>query len=118
MTPRRLNARPLSQVDLEILLTLAGSPLHGYGIKLDIAERTVGTMRLGSGTLYEAIQRLEERAFIATTTAPEGENVDRRRRYYRLEETGEQALKAELARMMDVVRYAQASNLIAAGGEG
>jgi PadR family transcriptional regulator PadR len=117
MTPRRPNARPLSQVDLEILLTLAGSPLHGYGIKQDIAERTEGNMRLGSGTLYEAIQRLEERGFIATTTPPQGEDVDRRRRYYRLEEAGERALKVELTRMMDVVRYAQARDLITAGEE-
>lgn len=117
MTPRRPNARPLSQVDLEVLLTLASSPLHGYGIKLDIAERTEGTMRLGSGTLYEAIQRLEERGFIATTSPPRGEDVDRRRRYYRLAKAGERALKAELARMMDVVRYAQARDLLAAGEE-
>jgi DNA-binding PadR family transcriptional regulator len=100
-------------VELEILLTLAGSPLYGYGIKLDIAERTGGTMRLGSGTLYEAIQRLEERALIGTTAPPDGEEAGRRR-YYRLEEAGERALRAELARMMDVVRYAQARDLIVA----
>ena len=117
MTPRRPNARSLSQVDLEILLTLANGPLHGYGIKLDIAGRTQGTMRLGSGTLYEAIQRLEGRAFIATTTPPDGKDGDRRRRYYRLEEVGERALKAELARMTDVLRYAQARDLILAGEE-
>jgi DNA-binding PadR family transcriptional regulator len=117
MTPRRPNARPLSQVDLEILLSLAEGPLHGYGIKLDIAERTQGKMRLGSGTLYEGIQRLENRQFIAATPPPDGGCRDTRRRYYRLKEVGERALKTELARMADVVRYAQARDLILAGEE-
>jgi DNA-binding PadR family transcriptional regulator len=117
MTPRRPNSRPLSQVDLEILLSLAEGPLHGYGIKLDVAERTQGKMRLGSGTLYEGIQRLEGREFIAKTPPPDGGYRHRRRRYYRLNEVGERALKAELARMKDVLRYAEARDLILAGEE-
>lgn len=67
-------------MDLQILLTLAEHDLHGYGIKLDIAERTAGRMSLGSGTLYEAIQRLEQRGFIAPTRPPDGEESDPRRR--------------------------------------
>ncbi len=112
MTHRSQNREGLTSVDVQILLTLANSSLHGYGIKLDVAERTGGAMKLGSGTLYEAIQRLEQRAFIALAPAPEGEEADPRRRYYRLESAGERALRAELERMAMVVSHGQALHLL------
>jgi len=102
----------LTSVDLQILLTLANGPLHGYGIKLDVADRTRGEMKLGSGTLYEAIQRLEQRAFIAPAPPAEGVEPDARRRYYRLEPAGERALRQELKRLATVVRHGQALDLL------
>lgn len=112
MTPRSPSSRVITSVDLQILLTLANGPLHGYGIKLDVAERTEGQMSLGSGTLYEAIQRLEQRAFIALAPPPEGEEADPRRRYYRLEPGGERAMRAELDRMAAVVKYGRSLDLV------
>ena len=112
MTRISQNQERLTSVDLQILLTLANGPLHGYGIKLDVAERTGGEMKLGSGTLYEAIQRLEQRAFIALAPPPAGEEADPRRRYYQLEPAGERALRAELERMATVVRHGQAMHLL------
>jgi DNA-binding PadR family transcriptional regulator len=112
MTPRSSKSRILTSVDLQILLTLATGPLHGYGIKLDVAHRTDGTMALGSGTLYEAIQRLEQRAYIALSPPPEGEEADPRRRYYRLEPAGERAMRAELERMESVVSYGRSLDLL------
>jgi len=112
MTPRSSSFRALTSVDLQILLTLANGPLHGYGIKLDITERTQGGMSLGSGTLYEAIQRLEQRAFIAEASPPEGEEADPRRRYYRLEPGGERAVRVELERMAAVVTYGRSLDLL------
>ena len=112
MTPRSLPGKNLTTVDLHILLTLANAPLHGYGIKLDVAERTGGELKLGSGTLYEAIQRLEQRAFIALAPPPEGEEADARRRYYRLESAGERALREELERLAAVVQHGRALDLL------
>ncbi|MHC4924088.1 MAG: PadR family transcriptional regulator [Planctomycetota bacterium] len=117
MTRRSPSARGLTPVDLQILLTLAQHDLHGYGIKRDIAERTGGTMSLGSGTLYEAIQRLEQRAFIAPTDPPDGEDADPRRRYYRLEPDGEEAVRVELERMDSVVRFGRSLKLVSQRGE-
>ena len=111
MTRRSQNQERLTSVDLQILLTLANDPLHGYGIKLDVAARTRGEMKLGSGTLYEAIQRLEQRAFIAQAPAPEGEEADARRRYYRLEAAGERALRVELERLATLVQHGQSLHL-------
>lgn len=118
MTPRPASSRTLTAVDLQILLTLAAGPLHGYGIKMDVARRTGGEMSLGSGTLYEAIQRLEERAFIALAPHPEGEVGDPRRRYYRLEPSGERAMGAELNRLAAVVSYGRSLGFLSSGGGG
>ena len=50
--------KPLSLPVIHILLALADGARHGYAIKQDVEERTGGAIRLGPGTLYEAIQRL------------------------------------------------------------
>ena len=118
MTRVTRSPKPLTPVDLQILLTLASGPLHGYGIKLDIARRTRGEMSPGSGTLYEAVQRLEERGLIDTVPAPEGTEADPRRRYYRLEAAGERALRVELERLAAVVRYGRALELLIESWEG
>jgi DNA-binding PadR family transcriptional regulator len=117
MTPRSSKSRVLTSVDLQILLTLAAGPLHGYGIKLDVAERTEGRMSLGSGTLYEAIQRLEGRAFITVAPPPEGDEADPRRRYYKLEPEGERAMRGELDRMAAVVNYGRSLDLLSGSEE-
>jgi PadR family transcriptional regulator PadR len=96
----------LSHVAVEILLSLLHGDLHGYAIKLDVEERIGGGFLLGSGSLYQALQRLERRGYIAEVrgVAP----VDARRgRVYRLEPAGRRALEAELARMSRVLKVAR-----------
>lgn len=103
----------LSQVALQVLLSLVETSRHGYGIKQDIEERTDGAMRLGSGTLYETIQRLESLAFINESEAPAtGARDGRKRRFYRLTPDGQRALQRELARMDQVLAYARDKKLI------
>ena len=50
--------RPLSPAVLHILLALSDGAAHGYAIKQEAEARSEGTVRLGPGTLYTAIQRL------------------------------------------------------------
>jgi DNA-binding PadR family transcriptional regulator len=96
----------LSNVAVEILLTLLKGPRHGYAIKLDIEERIGGDFLLGSGSLYQALQRLERRGFVAE--APEeGPGDTRRGRVYRIERAGRHALELELERMARVMRVAR-----------
>lgn len=103
----------LSPVVFQILLALASSDLHGYGIKLEVEKRTDGVMNLGSGTLYEAIQRLESLGFIAEAESPaDAPTGARKRRYYRLENPGRKALEAELAQMEKIVRFARRNKLM------
>jgi DNA-binding PadR family transcriptional regulator len=50
---------PLSPQQFHILLALTDGHLHGYGIIRDIADRTGGALRIGTGTLYTALARLD-----------------------------------------------------------
>ena len=101
----------LSLPALHILLALAEGARHGYAIKQDVEARTGGAVRLGPGTLYEAIQRLEEAGHIeATESRAERDPSNGRiaqRRYYRLTDAGWRALQAEIRDLGRLVDYAR-----------
>ena len=78
-----------------ILTSLASGAKHGYALLLDI-EQFAG-VRLGPGTLYGAIGRLEERGLIEPA-GPAG-----RTRPYRLTAAGSEALEATLADLRTIV---------------
>ena len=78
-----------------ILTSLASEPKHGYALLQDI-EGFAG-VRLGPGTLYGAISRLEERGLIE----PTGEAG--RRRPYRITAAGAEVLRQTLAEMGAIV---------------
>ena len=103
---------PLPEATFHILLALAESDRHGYGIIQDVASRTGGRVRLGAGTLYRTIQRLLEQGLIRETRErPPAEEDDDRRRYYRLTPTGREAARAELERLRELVELARTSGL-------
>jgi len=95
---------PLSPQQFHILLALSDRERHGYGIILDIVERTGGGLRLGTGTLYTSVARLAELSLIAE--ADRTDRRDERRRYYRLTPLGRAVLRAETARLEGLVRHA------------
>jgi DNA-binding PadR family transcriptional regulator len=74
-----------------ILTSLASGTKHGYALSKDIEEFC--GVRLGPGTLYGAIARLEERGLIAPTPSPD------RRQPYRLTSNGRVALASALEEM-------------------
>jgi DNA-binding PadR family transcriptional regulator len=47
-----------------MLMALAREDLHGYGTKQKVEARTRGRLRLGPGTLYEGIHRMEAAGWI------------------------------------------------------
>jgi DNA-binding PadR family transcriptional regulator len=97
---------PLSPHQFHILLGLTDRERHGYALIQDIAARTGGGLRLGTGTLYTAIARLVELGLIA-----DAGRADERRRYYRLLPLGRQVVKAETARLEALVRHAHARGI-------
>jgi DNA-binding PadR family transcriptional regulator len=99
---------PLTPVALNVLLALADGERHGYGIMLEVRERTDGRVRLGPGTLYGAIKRLKEGGVIEESgTRPDPAADDERRCYYRLTGFGSAVLAAEIARLDGLVRAAR-----------
>lgn len=82
-------------LDLLILRTLQGEPMHGWAIAQQIQLRSHDVLQINQGSLYPALHRLEERGLIAATWGTSENN--RRARYYRLTAQGRRALGQETA---------------------
>jgi DNA-binding PadR family transcriptional regulator len=112
--PRRF--LPLTPQQFHILLALTDGHLHGYAIIRDIADRTAGAVRLGTGTLYTALARLEALALVEESDRrPAPSEDDERRRYYRLTAAGRAVLRAETLRLETLVRHARRKGLSTTG---
>jgi DNA-binding PadR family transcriptional regulator len=88
-----------SEPALLVLISLADGDKHGYAMTEDIAA--MAGVRMGPGTLYGAITRLESRGLIERLEAED------RRNPYRLTGLGERALRARLASIEAVTRAAR-----------
>lgn len=101
-------AKPLSPVSYHMLLALADRDRHGYALKKAVFEQSEGSIRLGAGTLYAAIRRLEGDGVIEESgNRPDPELDDERRRYYALTRRGRALLIAETERLRTTVRLAE-----------
>ena len=96
---------PLSAQQFQILLALADDDRHGYGIIAEVADRTGGAVRLGTGPLYTAVGRLAELGLIEETSRRDED--DARRRYYTLTGAGRHALRQETARLESLLAQAR-----------
>lgn len=79
-----------------MLTSLAEGPKHGYAITQDV--HALAGVRLGPGTLYGALARLESKGLIEALPA------EARRRPYRLTRDGGEALSAQLETFAHVAR--------------
>jgi PadR family transcriptional regulator, regulatory protein PadR len=94
-------------LDLLILRTLADAPMHGWGIAQRMQQVSREALQVGQGSLYPALQRLEEKGWVDAEWKATPDN--RRARYYRLTSTGRRALRQEEANWR---RYVAAVELI------
>ena len=80
-----------------ILLALHHEPMHGYGIAAKTKQLSEGRVTLTAGTLYGALDRLvsEEHLVVDREELVSG----RKRRYYRITDSGRDATQAEALRM-------------------
>lgn len=81
---------------LLVLASLADGDKHGYAMMEDI--QCFASVRLGPGTLYGAITRLEQRGWIRPIESED------RRRPYRITAAGKHYLEEQLAGLDRVVR--------------
>jgi len=104
---------PLTTVEFEILLSVAGEGRHGYAIMQDVEARSAGALSLLPGTLYRAIGRLLANRLVEECDAPPGtDSVDERRRYYGLTTLGHEVSALEARRLARQVRTARARKLL------
>ena len=91
---------PLAPYDFEILLTVLETGMHGYSIIQEIGRRTDEEIRIGTSTLYAAIQRMVKAGILQETEKPaEIMEGDTRRRYYRAAGFGREVARLEADRI-------------------
>jgi PadR family transcriptional regulator, regulatory protein PadR len=104
-----------------VLASLTEGPLHGYGIIKRTGELSAGRVRLVTGKLYTALDRLTGAGYVSVVS--EDGVAGRVRRTYGLTRTGQAALQATAAGKQQAARVAGAAgrsalvgNIVVVGG--
>jgi PadR family transcriptional regulator PadR len=94
MTPKD-RSRDVVQgtLDMLVLKALSLTPMHGWGITNRIDQITKGVLTVNPGSLYPALERLQDRGWI--TAAWETTESGRTAKYYKLTAAGRRRLGAE-----------------------
>ena len=82
-------------LDLLLLKTLSWGPAHGFSVARWIQELTDDVFRVGEGSLYPALHRLEERGWVDSEWRRSENN--RKAKFYKLTAAGRAQLRAESA---------------------
>jgi transcriptional regulator len=99
MSPAKSNPSPAPNdvlrgtLDLLILKTLSLEPMHGWAVAQRLEQLSRDALRVGQGSLYPALQRLEEKGWVDSEWRATDQN--RRAKYYELTAAGRRALGAE-----------------------
>ena len=93
-----VSSNALTEAVYYILLSLV-QPMHGYGIMQNVERLSGGRLRLAAGTLYGAISTMLEKGWI--TALDNG--ADSRKKEYVITEAGREILRAEYARLKELV---------------
>lgn len=88
-------------VETLLLAVLQDGPNYGYQIVQELNRRAPGLLKLGEGTVYPVLHRLEERGLI--TAAWKKGDTGRERKYYRLSASGRRALAANAQQWWSLV---------------
>lgn len=69
-----------------VVAILAERPLHGYALCKEIGERSGNALKVGEGTLYPLLYRLEERGLLKSKWEKKGSG--RPRKVYKVTRSG------------------------------
>ena len=89
-------------LDMLILRTLVFGPAHGHQIAKHVQETTEEVLQIEHGSLYPALQRLQQEAWITAEWGVSKNN--QRAKYYRLTALGRRQLVSETSRWERFVR--------------
>src|SRR5512145_11463 len=98
------NYLPLTETSFFILLSLATTPKHGYGIIKEVEAMSAGRVVLAAGTLYSALRRMLEDGWIERVEDGLPGSDNRERKLYRLTDLGRRILELETERLHALVR--------------
>ncbi|MFJ9949095.1 PadR family transcriptional regulator [Kitasatospora sp. NPDC091207] len=100
-----MTERAMQEPTLLLLTALADAPRHGYALIQEVSAISEGRVKMRTGTLYGALDRLLQQGLIEVAAE---EVVDgRARRSYALTRTGRAALAAEAGRLRAVASEAE-----------
>ena len=91
---------PMTESMYYILLSLT-EPRHGYAVMLHVGDITAGRVRVGPGTIYNSLGRLERDGLISLV------EEDDRRKTYATTTLGRYVLSAELTRLNELCHNGQ-----------
>ena len=83
-------------VDMLILASLARGPEHGFGIAERVRQTSAEVLRVEEGSLYPALQRLEQQGLITSSWGTSVHN--RRARFYTLTPRGRRQIGERVSR--------------------
>lgn len=106
---------PLRPIDLQILLVLMESDLHGYGLMKEVERQSSGKVTLEVGSLYRVIKRLLNNELIDEAGETAAEAGGKPRRNYVITEFGREVARAEAHRLVGVIETATQRHLIEGG---
>ena len=89
-------------LEMLVLQTLVFGPRHGHGIVVAIQQGSQDSLLVDHGSLYPALQRLEQATLIVSEWGVSDNN--RRARFYKLTRAGRKKLVVETSRWEDMVR--------------
>jgi DNA-binding PadR family transcriptional regulator len=89
---------PLTEAAYYVLISL-NKPRHGYGIMQHVEKLTNSRIKIGAGTMYGNLSRMEKEGLI-TSVAEED-----RKKIYELSEKGKIVLKLELERLEELLEH-------------
>jgi DNA-binding PadR family transcriptional regulator len=95
---------PLTETTFFILLSLAATPKHGYGIIKEVEAMSNGRVVLATGTLYSALRRMLEDDWIERIEDDPPDSDGRERKLYKLTDFGRRILELETERLKTLVQ--------------
>ena len=108
MKPSSRAAPPLNPAVFHILLALSDGARHGYAIMQAVEASAGSAMRMGPGTIYGSLQRMEEAGLVKELA----QRIGDRRRLFTLMPAGRKALVAESERLARLAALVRAKRLV------
>lgn len=100
-----MRTEPLTESYFFILLCLYKGPNHGYGIMQETSTLTTDRVKIGSGTMYGAVNNMLKKKWIIETKSDKPE--DNRKRLYKITDKGKHILEQEKNRLQELVNCSE-----------